>query len=119
MAIIAPPTNTEWKWATTMYVSVSCQSTGKVARKTPVIPPSTNRNRKPHAYNSGVRNSSVPRHSVATQLKTFPPVGTATRYEVSMKKTSTTIGDGVENMWWAHTSSETKPMTTLEAATAL
>src|SRR5439155_997187 len=67
----------------------------------------------------GVRNSIVPRHSVAIQLKILTPVGTAMRNELIMKKTSTTVGEGVANMWCAHTSRPRKAMTTLAAATAL
>ena len=60
---------------------------------------------KPTAKISGVLNSIVPRHSVATQLKIFTPVGIAIRNELIMKKTSTIVALGVENMWCAHTSS--------------
>ena len=74
---------------------------------------------KPTQNSSGVVNSIVPRHSVAIQLKIFTPVGTAIRNELSMKKTSTTVGLGVENMWCAHTSRPRKAMTTVAAAIAL
>jgi hypothetical protein len=36
-----------------------------------------------------------------------------------MKKPSTTVGTGTENMWWAHTSAARKAMTAVEAAIAL
>lgn len=49
-----------------------------------------------------------PRQSVASQLKTFTPVGIAISIEESMKNTSTTVGIGTVNMWWAHTSIERK-----------
>jgi hypothetical protein len=64
-------------------------------------------------------NSIVPRHSVATQLNIFTPVGTAIRNDASMKKTSTTVGLGVENMWCAHTSRPRKAISTVAAAIAL
>ena len=85
----------------------------------PVIPPMRNVNRKPAANSSGTRNSIVPRHSVASQLKIFTPVGTAMRNELIMKKTSTIVGDGVANMWCAHTSRPRNAMTTVAAAIAL
>ena len=74
---------------------------------------------KPTPNSSGVVNSIVPRHSVAIQLKIFTPVGTAIRNEPSMKKISTTVGLGVENMWCAHTSRPRNAMTTVAAAIAL
>src|SRR3954454_6465825 len=119
IALTAPATRTKWKWATTKYVSVSCQSTGKMARITPVTPPITNRAMNPAAQYNGVFITSVPRHSVAIQLNTFTPVGTAITTELSMKKASTTVDTGVANMWCAHTSSDRKAIATLEAATAL
>ena len=61
----------------------------------------------------------MPRHSVATQLNIFTPVGTAIRNEAIMKNTSTNVGLGVVNMWCAHTSRLRKAMTTVEAAIAL
>ena len=33
-----PPISTRWKWATTKYVSLSCQSTGNTTRKDPSDP---------------------------------------------------------------------------------
>ena len=64
-------------------------------------------------------NSIVPRHSVAIQLNIFTPVGTAMRNELIMKKTSTTVGLGVANMWCAQTSRPRNAMTTVDAAIAL
>ena len=95
------------------------QSTGKIARITPEIPPITNVARKPAAKNSGVLKTIDPRQSVASQLKIFTPVGTATANDDSMKNASTTSGTGVGNMWCAHTSMLTKAMPAVDAAIAL
>ena len=61
----------------------------------------------------------MPRHSVATQLKIFTPVGTAIRKLESMKNASTTVLIGVANMWCAHTSMPRKAMPAVAAAIAL
>ena len=83
------------------------------------MPPIRKTEMKPTAKISGVLNSTVPRHSVATQLKIFTPVGIAIRKELIMKKTSTIVALGVVNMWCAHTSSARNAMTTVAAAIAL
>jgi len=100
-------------------VSVTCLSIGKIARITPVIPPSVKSTRKPAAKYSGVANSIEPRNSVATQLSTFTPVGMAINIDDNMKNTSTALDSGVANMWCAHTSSERNAMPMLDAAIAL
>jgi len=105
--------------ATTKYVSVNCQLTGKTARKMPVIPPIRNVPIPPTAYSSATRNSIVPRHNVAIQLKIFTPVGTAITKLESMKKASTTVALGVANMWCAQTSMPRKAMAAVAAAIAL
>ena len=61
----------------------------------------------------------MPRHSVATQLKIFTPVGTAIRKLESMKNASTTVDIGVANMWCAHTSMPRNAMPAVDAAIAL
>src|SRR5919204_5876131 len=106
-------------WATTKYVSVSCQSTGKTARITPDTPPITNSPMKPQAKYIGGLNTSEPRHIVASQLKILMPVGTAIANDESMKNASTTIGVGVANMWCAHTSMPRNAMAAVDAAIAL
>ena len=55
------------------------------------------------AYSMGVSKLIEPRHIVATQLKTFTPVGTAISIVVYMKKSSPARGIPTVNMWWAHT----------------
>src|SRR3954447_21308521 len=105
--------------ATTKYVSCSCQSTGKIARITPEMPPMTNVARNPHAKYRGVFMTSVPRHSVASQLKILMPVGTAIANDDSMKNDRTTVDVGVANMWCAHTSIPRNAIAAVEATMAL
>src|SRR2546423_11645391 len=105
--------------ATTKYVSLKYQSTGKIARITPEIPPITNIDRKPAAKNSGVLKTIVPRHRVASQLKILMPVGIAIANDESMKNASTTFAVGVANMWCAQTSMPRNEIATAEATTAL
>ena len=85
----------------------------------PVIPPIRNVPRNPAQNRSAVVNSIVPRHSVATQLNIFTPVGTAIRNDDIMKNTNTKPGLGVANMWCAQTSRLRNAMTTVDAAIAL
>ena len=99
---------------------MTCQSIGKIASITPEIPPIVNRAMKPDREVQRASSSrSCPRHSVAIQLKTLTPVGTAITIDESMKKASTTVEIGVVNMWCAHTSSDRKAMPTVAAAIAL
>jgi hypothetical protein len=84
-----------------------------------VIPPRVKRTRNPAAKYSGVRSAIEPRNSVATQLSTLTPVGTAIAIEESMKNTSTALESGVANMWWAHTSIDRNAIAMLDAAIAL
>src|SRR3954454_217769 len=106
-------------WATTKYVSVSCQSAGKMARITPEMTPITNRAGSAAANISGVLYAIEPRQRVAIQLKILMPVGTAIVNDDSMKKASTTVAVGVANMWCAHTSRPRKAIATVDAAIAL
>ena len=47
---------------------------------------------------------------VATQLKTFTPVGTAISMVMYMKKSSATRGIPVVNMWWPQTMNDRNAM---------
>src|SRR6266545_1686030 len=105
--------------ATTKYVSVTTQSTGNAARKIPVKPPIVKTAMNPSAKSIGVSKLRLPRQVVASQLKIFTPVGTATVIELSKKNACSQIGKPTANMWCAHTSIEKKPMPTVENATAL
>src|SRR3954463_2354652 len=98
MALTAPATSTEGEGAATKYVSGSGQSSGEMPSIPPDTPPSVKKARNPTPKYSGVLNSSVPRHSVAIQLKILIPVGTAMIIELSMKNASTVVDRGVANM---------------------
>jgi hypothetical protein len=56
----------------------------------------------------GVSKVIEPRHSVATQLKTFTPVGMAMSIVVYMKNNCPPTGMPVVNMWCAQTMNERK-----------
>jgi hypothetical protein len=56
-----------------------------LAKTTPVTPPMVNKNMKPKANNIGVFNCILPPQRVASQLKTFTPVGTAIIIVVAVK----------------------------------
>src|SRR6476620_6677646 len=105
--------------ATTKYVSVTCQSTGNAARKMPVRPPTVNTAMNPSANSIGVSKLMFPLYVVASQLKIFTPVGTATASDEIMKNPCIQYGSPTANMWCAQTSIEKKPMPTVESATAL
>ena len=98
---------------------MTCQSIGKTARKTPDRPPITNSAIPPTAKISGVLNSTVPRHSVAIQLSTFTPVGTAMKNELSITKMRIASGTGAVNMWCAQVRKPRKAIAIVEAAIAL
>ena len=74
------------------------------------IPPTQNR--------SGVLYSTVPRHSVAIQLRIFTPVGTAIRYELTSTKMKIASGTGAVNMWCAHVRKPRNAIATVDAAIA-
>ena len=59
--------------------------TGNAARKIPVRPPKTKTAMKPSAHSIGVSNEMFPSRSVASQLKTFTAIGTASASAVTMK----------------------------------
>src|SRR5215210_2867568 len=105
--------------ATTKYVSCACQSNGNDATKIPESPPSVNTEISPSANNIGVVKLRFPRHSVASQLMIFTPVGTATRYDVTMNNTFRPFGKPTANMWCAQTVIETNAIPTVEKTIAL
>ena len=74
---------------------------------------------KPSANSIGVSNRRFPRQVVASQLKILIPVGTAITIDEIMKNESSPTGSPVVNMWCAQTSSERKPIASVENATAL
>ncbi|VVE59720.1 hypothetical protein PTE30175_05630 [Pandoraea terrae] len=78
-------------------------SSGASDRIRPVKPPIVNTNRKPTANSIGVSKLSEPFHIVATQLKTFTPVGTEISIVAYMKNSWPVTGMPVTNMWCAQT----------------
>src|SRR5262249_61492114 len=105
--------------ATTKYVSVTCQSNGKAARKIPERPPIVKTPTAPSANSIAVSRIRLPRQVVAIQLKILIPVGTAIAIDESMKKMFSAVGSLTENMWDAQTSAEKNPIATVETAIAL
>jgi len=85
----------------------------------PVRPPIVKRPRNPSANMSGARKIRWPRHRVASQLKIFTEVGTATASEVAAKNACRYVGIPTVNMWCAHTSMLANAMPMVENATAL
>ena len=61
----------------------------------------------------------LPRQRVASQLKILIPVGTAITIDEIMKNAFRKLGRPTVNMWCAQTSSEKKPIATVEKAIAL
>src|SRR5882672_871846 len=78
-------------------------SIGMIARISPVKPPMVNTKMKPTANSIGVSNVIEPRHIVASQLKTFTPVGTAISTVAYMKNRTPAVGMPTVNMWCAQT----------------
>ena len=85
----------------------------------PEIPPIRKIEMTPTQNSSGVLNSIVPRHSVAIQLSTFTPVGTAIRNELEHHEHEDRLGIGAVNMWCAQVRKPRKAIATVEAAIAL
>jgi hypothetical protein len=92
---------------------------GERREEDPESPPIVNTERKPSAYSIAVSKWRFPRQSVASQLKIFTPVGTAITIDETMKNAFRNAGIPTVNMWCAHTSSEKKPIATVENAIAL
>ena len=65
------------------------------------------------------RSCRFPRHNVASQLKIFTPVGTATIRVLIMKNDWSQTGSPTANMWCAQTSIEKAPIPTVDSAIAL
>ena len=73
-----------------------------------------NRNTNASANSIGVSKVIAPRHMVATQLKTFTPVGTAISMVANMKNIWPDNGMPTVNMWCAQTMKDRNAI--LEAA---
>ena len=74
---------------------------------------------KPSAKSIGVSKMRLPRQVVASQFKIFTPVGTAITRDEIMKKPSSGVASPTANMWCAQTSSEKKPIATVEKTIAV
>ena len=78
-------------------------SAGAIPSISPENPPIVNKKRKDSAHNIGASKVNEPFHIVATQLKTFTPVGTAINIVAYIKYSSAATGIPVAYMWCAHT----------------
>ncbi len=104
-------------WATTKWVSWTCQLNGTSASITPVRPPSTKITRKPTIHSIGSVIFGRPSHRVESQTKIWMPVGMATSMLAAEKKASASCRMPRVNMWWTHRPKLTKPMMTIAATT--
>jgi hypothetical protein len=77
-----------------------------MASTRPEKPPMVNRQTMARANSMGVSKLIEPRHSVATQLNTLTPVGTAMSMVEYMKNICAPAGRPVVNMWCAQTRKE-------------
>ena len=75
---------------------------GTTASITPVSPPRTKIARKPPTKSSGARHPGRPVQSVAIQLITWMPLGTAMPRLAAAVMPSASVERPVANMWWIH-----------------
>lgn len=76
----------------------------------PVIPPSENKKIKPRTHNNaGVSWSRAP-YSVASQLNTLIPVGTAIIMVADVKYARVSVSMPTVNIWCAHTIKPSPPI---------
>ena len=73
-------------------------------------PPIVNTKMKPTAQSIGASKVIEPRHIVASQLKTFTPVGTEISIVAYMKNSWPVTGMPVVYMWCAHTMNDRMAM---------
>lgn len=91
---------------------MSCRiiSREELARTMPVRPPTVNKKMNPRAQNMAGDHLMFPPCSVASQLKTFTPVGMAMIIVAEVKYARVSTSNPTVNMWWAHTMNPKKPM---------
>src|SRR3978361_2078149 len=89
--------------ATMKYVSDTWMSIGTAASMIPERPPITNIEMNPTANSNGGGKRTFPSHMVASQEKTFTPVGTAITIEVTIIGTRSHEAMPATNMWCAQT----------------
>lgn len=85
-------------------------SNDEFASTMPVRPPTVNRKMKPSAHSIGVSHLIAPPCSVASQLKTFTPVGMAIIIVADVKYARVSTSMPTVNIWWAHTINPSSPM---------
>lgn len=88
-------------------------SNDELARTIPVRPPTVKRKIKPSAQSRGVSHLTEPPCRVASQLKTFTPVGIAMIIVADVKYARVSTSIPTVNMWWAHTMKPSRPMATI------
>ena len=76
----------------------------------PVRPAHRNWNRNAQQNSIGVWNRIFPPYMVASQLKIFIPVGTATSMVEAAKNELSGLPMPTANMWWAQVPMATRPM---------
>lgn len=76
----------------------------------PVSPPTVKRKMKPRAQRRGVSHLREAPCRVASQLKTFTPVGMAIIIVADVKYARVSTSMPTVNMWWAHTIKPSRPM---------
>lgn len=82
----------------------------ELAKTMPVKPPTVKRKIKPNAQSKGVSHLIEPPWRVASQLKTFTPVGMAIIIVAEVKYARVSTSMPTVNMWWAQTIKPNRPM---------
>lgn len=85
-------------------------SSDEFANTIPVKPPTVKRKMKPSAQSIGVSHLMAPPWRVASQLKTFTPVGMAIIIVADVKYARVSTSIPTVNMWWAQTINPSSPM---------
>ena len=92
-------------------------SAGTTECSTPDSPPIVNIAMNPSANSIAVFRRTAPRHTVASQLKIFTPVGTAMSIVDRANAEIATGPRPVANMWCAHTPQPRNPIAMPENTT--
>lgn len=82
----------------------------ELARTMPVRPPTVNKKMNPSAQSMAGDHLMFPPCRVASQLKTFTPVGMAMIIVAEVKYARVSTSIPTVNMWWAHTINPRKPI---------
>lgn len=85
-------------------------SSDELARTIPVSPPIVKRKMKPRAQSIAGDHLMLPPCSVASQLKTFTPVGMAIIIVADVKYARVSTSIPTVNIWWAQTIKPRKPI---------